>query len=162
MSNEEKILAILEEHTKRFDSIDKKLESHDEDIKSIKHSTSNINNSITSINKKLDTHDQDIKTMKHSFSNINNSITSINNSITSINKKLNTHDKDIKTMKSSIINIEVQVTEKIPALFDAITVNMNKHEIYDNAISSLNAKTFNNKIRIEALEDSFKNLSVSA
>lgn len=117
MSNEEKIIAILEEHSKRFDQIDKRFD--DQEAK---------------FNKRFDKQEA----------------------------KLSNHDEDIKSIKNSLINIEIQVTEKIPALFDAFTSNMDKHKIYDEHIASLNAKTFNHTIRIEALEDNFKNLSVSA
>ena len=62
-------------------------------------------------------------------------------------------------MKVSIINTEAYVTEKIPTLFDAITVNSDKHETYDDHIASLTAKTFNHNIRISALEDTLRPLT---
>ena len=113
MSNEEKILAILEEHSKQFELINKRFDEQE-----------------TKFNSRFD----------------------------KIDEKLDSHDEDIKTMKASIINLEEYVMEKIPALFDAITVNSDKHETYDEHIASLNAKTFNHNIRISALEDTLRTL----
>ena len=70
-----------------------------------------------------------------------------------IEQKLCDHDEDIKDIKRILLNIEIQVTEKIPALFDAYAANQDKHAIYDQNISSLEEKTFNHDIRISALED---------
>ena len=173
MNNEEKILAILEEHTKQFKHINTTLEINSKDIKDLKSSINGINSSINSINTTLKTHSENIKDLKSSINNINNtlkahsedirdlksSINGINFSINSINTTLETHSKDIKIMKSSIINTEAYVREKIPTLFDAITVNSDKHELYDDHIASLNAKTFNHNIRISSLEDTLRPLT---
>jgi len=135
MSNEEKILAILEQHSKRFDQIDKRLDEQETKF------NKRFDEQDAKFNKRFDEQDAKFNAQENNFSS-----------------KFNALENEIKTMKSSIINIEVQVTEKIPALFDAITVNNDKHEIYDSAIASLNAKTFNHNIRISALEDTIKPL----
>lgn len=136
MNNEEKILAILEEHSKQFELINKRFD--EQEAKFI----GKLNEQESKFNAKFN--EQEAK---------------FNSRFDKIDEKLESHSEDIKTMKASIINLEEYVMEKIPTLFDAITVNSNKHDTYDDHIASLTAKTFNHNIRISALEDTLRPLT---
>jgi len=136
MNNEEKILAILEEHSKQFEQINKRFDEQEATF------NSRFNEQEAKFNSRFDK--QEAK---------------FNSRFDEIDEKLESYGEDIKTMKASIINLEEYVMEKIPALFDAITVNSNKHDTYDDHIASLNAKTFNHNIRISALEDTLRPLT---
>lgn len=147
MSNEEKILAILEEHSKQFELINKRFDEQEAKfIGKLSEQKSDFNSKLdeleTRFNSRFD--EQEAK---------------FNSRFDKIDEKLESHSEDIKTMKASIINLEEYVMEKIPTLFDAITVNSNKHDTYDDHIASLTAKTFNHNIRISALEDTLRPLT---
>ena len=142
MNNEEKILAILEEHSKQFELINKRFD--EQEVKF----NAKLDEQEARFNAKLD--EQEAR--------FNANFDEQEARFDKIDEKLDSHTEDIKTMKASIINLEEYVMQKIPALFDAITVNSDKHETYDEHIASLNAKTFNHNIRISALEDALRTL----
>ena len=80
-----------------------------------------------------------------------------------VDKKLGVHDEklqkldeDVEDIKKSLIKIEYYVTERIPALFDAYSLNQDKHKQYDDEIDQLNKTTYNHDIRISVLEDTSK------
>ena len=157
MSNEEKILAILEEHSKQFELINKRFD--EQEAKFI----GKLNEQDSKFNSKFDEQEAKFNArfdeQEAKFNaKFDEQEAKFNNRFDKIDEKLESHDEDIKIMKASILNLEAYVMEKIPALFDAITVNSDKHEIYDEHIASLNAKTFNHNIRISALEDALRTL----
>ena len=154
MSNEEKILAILEEHSKQFELINKRFD--EQEIKFL----GKLNEQGIKFVGKFDEQEAKFNAkFDEQETKFNAKFDKQETRFDKIDKKLDSHSEDIKTMKASIINLEEYVMEKIPALFDAITVNSDKHETYDEHIASLNAKTFNHNIRISALEDSLKFLT---
>ena len=80
-------------------------------------------------------------------------------------RKLNTLILDQKETKkvvefntSRIINLESTLTDQIKGLFDARSVNDNKHDVYEDHITTLNSKVFNLDVRTSALEDDVKKL----
>ena len=157
MSNEEKILAILEEHSKQFELINKRFDEQEAKfIGKLNEQDSKFNAKFNEQEAKFNARfDEQEAKFNARF---DEQEAKFNNRFDKIDKKLESHDEDIKIMKTSIINLEAYVMERIPALFDAITVNSDKHETYDEHIASLNAKTFNHNIRISALEDTLRSL----
>ena len=84
-----------------------------------------------------------------------------------INQRLDNHDREFKSMHNELketqetvkdLNnrftvFDFEINKKIDTLFDAITVNNEKHDFFEKSIVSLNTKTFNHDIRISVLED---------
>ena len=83
-------------------------------------------------------------------------------------------DKELKVMKSDMESVnenvknlndnftvfDFEINKKVDTLFDAITANNEKHDIFEKSIVSLNTKTFNHDIRISVLEDYNKNTKI--
>ena len=89
--------------------------------------------------------------------------------VRNINEKLDKHEYILKSHKESINKLndnftifDFEINKKIDTLFDAITVNNEKHDLFERSIVSLNTKTFNHDIRISALEDYNKNSKIFA
>ena len=62
-------------------------------------------------------------------------------------------DKIIRELKEDFAVFDFEINRKIDTLFDANTVNQEKHDFFQEKISSLEAKSFNQNIRIYNLED---------
>ena len=86
-----------------------------------------------------------------------------------LDKRTQNTDKELKVTKEWIRKLndnftvfDFEINKKIDTLFDAITVNNEKHDIFEKSIVSLNTKTFNHDIRISVLEDYSKNTKLFA
>ena len=62
-------------------------------------------------------------------------------------------DKIVRELKEDFAVFDFEINRKIDTLFDANTVNQEKHDFFQEKISSLEAKSFNQNIRIYNLED---------
>jgi len=71
-------------------------------------------------------------------------------------KILNEHTEDLHSIKNSLAIIEDAVTNKIPALFDANQANQEKHEEFDNRITTVENVASTNSLKISILEDNSK------
>jgi len=94
----------------------------------------------------------------------------------SINQRLDNHDKEFKATQETVQNLsenvkdlnnrftvfDFEINKKVDTLFDAITANKEKHDLFEKSIVSLNTKTFNHDIRISVLEDYSKNAKLFA
>ena len=147
LNHEEEILELLKMQNKRFERIDQRFDEQE----AMFHQK--FVEQQTFFQQKFGEQDQ-------KFAQQETKLASQDARLTRIEDRLEKHDQEIAEIKRIVLNIEVQVTEKIPALFDAFAANQDKHEIYDKNISSLNAKTFNHDLRISALEDKLRTISI--
>ena len=65
---------------------------------------------------------------------------------------LNEHSYDITSIKRSLAVIEQAVTEKIPALFDALTMHLNRHDEFEKTLKEIQNDSFDHSNRISSLE----------
>lgn len=72
------------------------------------------------------------------------------------------NQESIKKLNDNFTVFDFEINKKIDTLFDAITANDDKHEVFEKSIVSLNTKTFNHDIRISVLEDYNKNAKIFA
>lgn len=86
-----------------------------------------------------------------------------------INQRLDNHEKELKSTQETVKNLndcfavfDFESNKKVDTLFDAITANKEKHDLFEQSIVSLNTKTFNHDIRISVLEDYSKNAKLFA
>ena len=84
-------------------------------------------------------------------------------------EKIDVLETEVKANRESIQKLndnftlfDFEINKKIDTLFDAITVNNEKHDVFEKSIVSLNTKTFNHDIRISVLEDYSKNAKLFA
>ncbi len=140
----EKVFDILEQNNQKFEKVFDILEQHDKRLDALEQQCKKLD-VLDEHSKRLDVLEQQHKECMARFDKIE--------------QKLCEHDEDIKDIKRILLNIEIQVTEKIPALFDAYSANQDKHKVYDEQISSLEVQAFNHDIRISALEDRCKLIS---
>ncbi len=71
-------------------------------------------------------------------------------------KILGEHSDDIKSLKRTLFLIEDAVTNKIPALFDAYSLNQDKHDEFNARITNVENISDQNSLKISILEDKAK------
>lgn len=120
MTKEDKILQILEEHSKLLLEHSKTLNEH---TKILNEHTKILNEHT----KKLSEHD---------------------NNFDGIYKHLDNIDKTLDSINKALVIIEDDTHNKIPALFDAHYANKDHLERNDKAIEDLQEKSENHAIRI--------------
>ena len=76
--------------------------------------------------------------------------------------EVKSNQETIKKLNDSFTVFDFEINKKVDTLFDAITSNNDKHEVFEKSIVSLNTKTFNHDIRISILEDYSKNAKIFA
>ena len=77
-------------------------------------------------------------------------------------KELKTTQEIVRKLNDNFTVFDFEINKKIDTLFDAITANNEKHDLFEKSIVSLNTKTFNHDIRISVLEDYNKNAKIFA
>ena len=70
-----------------------------------------------------------------------------------LDERTSNTDKNVREIKRDFAVFDFEINRKIDTLFDAISVNNEKHVSYEENIVSLNSKVFNHDIRISNLED---------
>ena len=70
-----------------------------------------------------------------------------------LDEKINDTNKVVREIKQDFAKFDYEINLKIDTLFDADTVNKEKHVFFEDKIASLDAKSFNHDIRISNLED---------
>ena len=119
--------------------------------------------------KKLDALDERTKNIekqinshKEEFNLIHKELKSHQEEFSSIHQELNATQESIKKLNDDFTVFDFEINKKIDTLFDAITVNNEKHDLFEKSIISLNTKTFNHDIRLSVLEDYNKNSKLFA
>jgi len=119
--------------------------------------------------KKLDALDERTKNIekqinshKEEFNLIHKELKSHQEEFSSIHQELNATQESIKKLNDDFTVFDFEINKKIDTLFDAITVNNEKHDLFEKSIISLNTKTFNHDIRLSVLEDYNKNSKIFA
>ena len=77
-------------------------------------------------------------------------------------KELKSTQESIKDLSDRFTVFDFEINRKIDTIFDAITVNDEKYDLFKESIVSLTTKTFNHDIRISVLEDYNKNSKIFA
>ena len=139
-------LDALDERTKNTDKVIeevilKKLEKLDALDERTKNTDKVIEEVILKKLEKLDTVEEEMNIMK---------------------KELKSTQESIQSLNDRFTVFDFEINKKIDTLFDAITVNNEKHDLFEKSIVSLNTKTFNHDIRISVLEDYYKNSKIFA
>lgn len=121
----------------------------------------------------LETEVSDLKTevgsLKTSVGGIETEVGSLKTEIKDTNKRLANLEMEVKDtgevvnyLNQNFTKFDYEINKKIDTLFDAITVNNEKYELFEKSVVSLNTKTFNHDIRISVLEDYNKNAKLFA
>ena len=77
-------------------------------------------------------------------------------------ENLESLEESVKNLNNNFTVFDFEINKKIDTLFDAITANNEKHDVFEKSIVSLNTETFNHDIRISVLEDYSKNAKLFA
>ena len=70
-----------------------------------------------------------------------------------LDEKINYTNEVVREIKQDFAKFDYEINLKIDTLFDANTVNKEKHDSFEEKIISLDVKSFNHDIRISNLED---------
>lgn len=89
---------------------------------------------------------QDVKT------EMTQQIQDVKKEVKTLSKRLDETQNELREFSQRSAVFEVEISDKVAALFDAYVVNNEKHAAYEDSITSLNAKVFNHQIRIEKIE----------
>lgn len=76
-----------------------------------------------------------------------------------IRQKFKEHDEILADLKRSTLIIEEYVTNRIPALFDAYSLNQEQHDRIDEKFDNLEKVTDTHSLKISILEENSKNHS---
>ena len=138
---EEIVLEKLNALNERTKNTEKELKSTQEEIRTIHNELKETHNKIKETNNKLEETNNKLKETQETVQNLSENVKDFNNRFTVF---------------------DFEINKKVDTLFDAITANKEKHDLFEKSIVSLNTKTFNHDIRISVLEDYSKNAKLFA
>ena len=124
----EQISAKLEEHDKKFDKVFAKLEEHDKKFDKVFAKLEEHDKKFDKVFAKLEEHD----------------------------KKFEEHSKEIRSINNFLIVKEDELFNKIRALFDGYTANLEKNNALESRQTATEQKVDINSLRISMLEDTSK------
>ena len=144
----EKNSEILNDHTEEFKKVNKVLDDHTEEFKKV----NKVLNDHTSI---LNEHTEQFKKVRKDIYDINNKIIKNSQYLKEIDLVLEYNTKSIKKYNE-------ENARKIDLSLKAYEQLNTKVKVNECMISNLKSKNFQNEIRINALEDQIKNISMIA
>ena len=151
---EEEVLKMFGKIDSRLDNIENTLDEHTKDIKGLKETVSE--------------NSKDIKELKETVSENSKDIKRLNDTVAELKETTEENTRNIKKMNESLdvhnhffIKYENEFSKKIQVLFDFVSMNEDKHAMYDDLMLHYNSKFLNHSIRISALEDLIKEKSNS-
>ena len=124
------------------------LEIVNENAKAIKNNTKLIENNAKAIKNNTKLIENNAKSIKNNAKLIENNTESIER----LEKKVDENTEAIKSIKHTLLIIEDCVTNKIPALFDAFTINQEKIEELSNKVEDTDNAMQIHSIRLTSLE----------
>jgi len=133
---------IVLEKLKVLDQLNSKVNELSEDMYEIKEKVNDNTGLINNLTKKVENNTTLINNLSEKVEN-NTTLISI------LSKKVDHQGLNFARFENEF-NIKVQ------GLFDSFVANTESHLAYDKFISALNAKTYNQDLRISVLEDYFK------
>ena len=135
--------------------INQRLDNHDKEFKSIQEEITTIHNELK------ETHNK-IKETNNKLKETNNQLKETNNKLKETQEVVQNLSENVKDLNNRFTVFDFEINRKVDTLFDAITANKEKHDLFEKSIVSLNTKTFNHDIRISVLEDYSKNAKIFA
>lgn len=112
--------------------------------------------------KKLDVLDERTKNTEKELKATQQEIKSIHDELKTTQETVQNLSENVRDINNRFTVFEFEINKKIDTLFDAITANNEKHDVFEKSIVSLNTKTFNHDIRISVLEDYNKSAKLFA
>ena len=130
----------------------------------VKDTKNNLKDLSTNVNQRLGKLEVEVKDNNQRLGKLETEVKDTKNELkdlaTNVNQrlgKLEIEVKDtgevVKDIRQRFIKFDYEINKKIDTLFDANTVNLEKHTSFEKKISSLDSETFNHDIRISNLED---------
>ena len=160
----------------KFDDLSSKTTGLSEEVHELKEKVNNLDEKVDNLDEKVNSNTNSIINLSKKIENnttlINNLSKKVENNTTLINnlsKKvennttlINNLSKKVEQQGLNFAKFENDFNIKIQGLFDSFVANTESHLAYDKFISALNAKTYNQDLRISVLEDLFKNTKLLA
>ena len=133
---------------KKLDALDERTKNIEKELKFTQEEIRATQEEIRATQKEVRATQEDIK--------------SIHNELKATQETVQNLSENVKDLNNRFTVFDFEMNQKIGAIFDAITVNNEKHDLFEKSIVSLNTKTFNHDIRISVLEDYSKNAKLFA
>ena len=150
------ILLKLDEHDKQFEQIFAKLNEHDKQFEQIFTKLNEHDKRFEQIFAKLDEHDEKFEQIFAKLDEHDEKFEQVFAKLNEHDKKFADHDKEFRNLKDCLMVIEVELFNKIKALFDGYTINQEKGTELESRQSSTEQKVEVNSLRISVLEDASK------
>ena len=110
--------------------------------------------------KKLDNLETEVVGLKTEVGSLNTEVVGLKTEVGSLKTRVGNLEIEVKETQEVVLDLrnnfakfDYEINKKIDTLFDAYSINNEKHTSYEKDINSLNAKTFNHDIRISNLEN---------
>ncbi len=146
-----------------------KLDTLEAKFNNLETEVGNLNSEVGGLKTEVGNLNSEVGGLKTEVGNLNAEVGSIKTELKDTNKRLGNLEIEVKDtgevvnfLNQNFTKFDYEINRKIDTLFDAITANNEKHDLFEKSIVSLNTKTFNHDIRISVLEDYNKNSKIFA
>ncbi len=150
---EEVVLKKLDVLTTEVKDTNQRLSNLEEEVNDTKQRLSTLENEVKDTNQRLNTLEIDVKETKQDLQELSKET---KQNLLQLAKDTN---EIVTDLRQKFVVFDFEINKKIDTLFDANTVNLEKHVYFQEKIISLDEKNFNHDIRISALEDATKSLT---
>lgn len=103
--------------------------------------------------KKLDNLETEVCGLKTDVGSLRTGMKSLETKVGNLEIEVKDTQEVVLELRNNFAKFDYEINKKIDTLFDAYSINNEKHTSYEKDIDSLNATTFNHDIRISNLEN---------
>lgn len=118
---------------------------------------------------KLDNLSKTMSETKEKVSNLEEKVENNSTLINNLSEKVENNSTLINNLSEKVeqqglnfAKFENELTIKVQALFDSFSANSESHTTFHKAIATLNAESYDHKLRISVLEDYYKGAKILA
>ena len=146
----------------KFDDLSSKITGLSEEVHELKEKVNNLDEKVDNLDEKVNSNTNSIINLSKKIENNTTLINNLSKKVENNTTLINNLSKKVEQQGLNFAKFENDFNIKIQGLFDSFVANTESHLAYDKFISALNAKTYNQDLRISVLEDLFKNTKLLA
>ena len=152
MNNEDKILALLEAHSAKFDTIETKIETVDTRFEAIDTKIEAIDTKIEAIDARFEAIDAKFEAIDARFDAVDAKFEAVDTRFEAVDARFDKLEQDLATVKKSVLRTELEQYPRIQVALDGIVAALERIESQGKRLDSLETTVDRHDVEIKVLQ----------
>ena len=146
---EEIVLKKLE----KLDNIEKEVKNNSQRLGNLETEVGTLNTEVSSLKAEVGSLGTEVGSLKIKVGSLETEMGSLKTAVGKLEMEVKNTGEVVNYLNQRFTKFDYEINQKIDTLFDAFATNGKKDLVHEKEIASLNARVFNQDIRISNLED---------